>query len=293
MKPLFDSAWRAAAYCVHPLVIFLSLLPLLLIAGLAFGLGYFFWEPALDAVSNTFSSWELLRSLFMWLDSIGMGRLRAFLVPMVVVLLATPVLVVLSLLSVALLMVPAMLKLVARRRFAALELRHGGSFLGSLFVSLSATLIALSALVISIPFWLIPPVVLVVPPLIWGWLTYRVMSYDMLSEHATKEERRQLIERHRASLLLIGIVTGYLGAAPSLVWVTGAMFIPLAPVLVPVAIWIYTLVFAFSALWFAHYTLSALQALRAEAAVPVAPPVAPPAAPVIDAPAPPLPLPPP
>lgn len=288
MKPLFDSAWRAAAYCVHPLVIFLSLLPLLLIAGLAFAVGYFFWEPALDAVSNAFSSWELLSALFKWLDSIGMGRLRAFLVPMVVVLLATPVLVVLSLLSVAILMVPAMLKLVAKRRFSALELRHGGSFLGSLFVSLSATLIALVALVISIPFWLVPPVVLVVPPLIWGWLTYRVMSYDMLSEHASKDERRQLIERHRASLLLMGIVTGYLGAAPSLVWVTGAMFIPLAPVLVPVAIWIYTLVFAFSALWFAHYLLSALQALRAEAKV-----LAAPAVPTVDEPAPPLPLPPP
>lgn len=287
MKPLFDSAWRAAAYCVHPLVIFLSLLPLLLIAGLAFAVGYFFWEPALDAVSNAFSSWELLSALFKWLDSIGMGRLRAFLVPMVVVLLATPVLVVLSLLSVAILMVPAMLKLVAKRRFSALELRHGGSFLGSLFVSLSATLIALVALVISIPFWLVPPVVLVVPPLIWGWLTYRVMSYDMLSEHASKDERRQLIERHRASLLLMGIVTGYLGAAPSLVWVTGAMFIPLAPVLVPVAIWIYTLVFAFSALWFAHYLLSALQALRAEAKV-----LAAPAVPTVDEPAPPLPLPP-
>ena len=37
-----------------------------------------------------------------------------------------------------------------------------------------------------------------------------------------------------------------------------------APVLVPLAVWIYTLVFAFSALWFAHYALSALQALRAE-----------------------------
>jgi Etoposide-induced protein 2.4 (EI24) len=288
MKPLFDSAWRAAAYCVHPLVIFLSLLPLLLIAGLAFGVGYFFWEPALDAVSNAFSSWELLSALFTWLDSIGMGRLRAFLVPMVVVLLATPVLVVLSLLSVALLMVPAMLKLVAKRRFPALELRHGGSFLGSLFVSLSATVIALVALVISIPFWLIPPVVLVVPPLIWGWLTYRVMSYDMLSEHASKDERRQLIERHRASLLLMGIVTGYLGAAPSLVWVTGVMFIPLAPVLVPVAIWIYTLVFAFSALWFAYYLLSALHVLRAETQAQAAPIV-----PAVAEPTPPLPLPPP
>ena len=37
MKPLIDSAWRAAAYCVHPQVIFYSLLPLALMVGLAFG----------------------------------------------------------------------------------------------------------------------------------------------------------------------------------------------------------------------------------------------------------------
>ena len=43
-------------------------------------------------------------------------------------------------------------------------------------------------------------------------------------------------------------------------------------ILVPLAIWIYTLVFAFSSLWFAHYCLAALQALRLEnasAATPV------------------------
>jgi hypothetical protein len=263
MKPLFDSAWRAAAYCAHPRVIFLSLLPLILMVGLAFGLSYVFWEPAMDAVRDAFESWDLLSVLFKWLNSIGMGGLKAVLAPMVVIFLATPVLVVLSLLSVALLMAPAMLKLVARRRFPMLEQRHGGSIAGSLFVSFTATVIALLALVISVPFWLIPPVVLVVPPLIWGWLTYRVMSYDMLADHASKEERRELIRRHRGSLLVIGVLTGYLGAAPSLLWVSGAMFVALAPVLVPIAIWIYTLVFAFSALWFAHYALAALALLRA------------------------------
>jgi hypothetical protein len=34
-------------------------------------------------------------------------------------------------------------------------------------------------------------------------------------------------------------------------------------VLIPVAIWIYTLVFVFSSLWFAHYCLAALAQLRA------------------------------
>jgi len=111
----------------------------------------------------------------------------------------------------------------------------------------------------------------VLPPLIWGWLTYRVMTYDVLADHASRAERRALIGRHRGALLGIGVVTGYLGAAPSLVWASGALAIVFAPVLVPLAIWIYTLVFAFSALWFAHFALAALQALRSEASTEVPP----------------------
>ena len=42
-----------------------------------------------------------------------------------------------------------------------------------------------------------------------------------------------------------------------------ALTLVFAPVLVLVSIWLYTLVFAFSALWFAHYLLAALQRLRA------------------------------
>jgi hypothetical protein len=72
------------------------------------------------------------------------------------------------------------------------------------------------------------------------------------------------MRRHRVRLLGMGVLTGYLGAAPSLVWASGAIAIVFAPVLVPVAVWIYTLVFAFSALWFAHFALAALQALRRE-----------------------------
>jgi len=192
---------------------------------------------------------------------------------------------VLALLFVAVRRTPAIVKVVAQRRFPALERRRGGSFIGGALGALGATLLALVALALSIPLWFIPPLVLIVPPLIWGWLTYKVMNYDVLAEHATREERRELVRRHRHSLFIIGIVSGYLGAAPSLVWASGVMVVVLWPVLLPLAIWIYTLVFAFSALWFAHYALAALQSLRAEWAVvdmatpPPAPPliVAPPA----------------
>ncbi len=262
MKSLIDAAWRAAAYCLHPLVIGLSLLPLLLTCGLAYLLALAYWEPAIDAVRGAFESWDVLEALFKWLEKIGLLGLKSVLAPLVVVFLATPVIVFVSLLAVAVLMAPFMLKLVTRRRFPGLELRRGGSFAGSLFVSVSATLIAAIAMVVSIPFWLVPPVALVVPPLIWGWLTYRVMSYDMLADHASQAERRALVQRHRVALILMGVLTGYLGAAPSLLWVSGVVFVAFAPVLLPIAIWVYTLVFAFSALWFAHYLLAALQMHR-------------------------------
>ena len=263
MKLLLDSFWRAAAYCVHPKVILLSLLPLLVMVALALGLGYFFWTPSVDAVRALLDSWAVVGALLGWLDGIGFGGLKLVLAPLLLVFVVTPVIVVLSLLFVAMLMVPAMLKLVAQRRFPTLERKNGGSFAGSLFGGLWATVVALLALLVSIPLWLVPPLVLIVPPLIWGWLTYKVMNYDVLAEHASKQERRELIRLHRGPLLGIGVLTGYLGAAPSLVWASGVMVIALAPLLVPVAIWIYTLVFAFSALWFAHYALSALQNLRA------------------------------
>jgi len=105
--------------------------------------------------------------------------------------------------------------------------------------------------------------VLILPPLIWGWLTYRVFACDALAEHASADERKRILREHRGSFLLMGVLSGYLGAAPRLLWASGAMVIALAPLLVPVAIWIYTLVFAFASLWFAHFALAALQHLRA------------------------------
>jgi hypothetical protein len=68
-------------------------------------------------------------------------------------------------------------------------------------------------------------------------------------------------------LLAIGLITGYLGAAPSLLWAASAATLVLAPVLVVVSVWLYTLVFAFAALWFTHFALAALQRLRQQAEV--------------------------
>jgi hypothetical protein len=279
MRLLLDAFWRAAAYCLHPRVIVLSLLPLLLSAGLVVALGYLFWEGAVDGVRTTLQRWELLTAFFDWLDAYGGQGLRALLAPMIVVALALPVIVVVSLLLVATLMTPALVRLVARRRFATLACKRGASFATALGWSLLSTVLAAVALVVTLPLWLVPPLVLVLPPLIWGWLTYRVMSYDVLAEHASADERRALLREHRWPLLGIGVVSGYLGAAPSLIWALGAVTLIFAPLIVVVSIWLYTLVFAFAALWFAHYALAALAEWRTRpsegggaASAPVLPP---------------------
>ena len=56
------------------------------------------------------------------------------------------------------------------------------------------------------------------------------------------------------------------GAAPSLLWAASALTLVFAPLLIVVSVWLYTLVFGFSALWFTHFALSALAHLRGQAA---------------------------
>lgn len=264
MKLTIDAFWRAAAYCLHPRVIWLSLLPLLTAALLSVGLAHFYWDDAVAGVRQGLDSWAISQTLLGWLDTVGASSFRAVVAPLIVVVLAMPVLVVLSLLLVATLMMPALVRLVVQRRFAGLEVRHEAPWWTSLSWSLGATLLAVLVMVVSLPLWLIPPFGLLLPPLIWGWLTYRVMAFDALAGHATVQERVTLLQDHRLPLLVMGVVSGYLGAAPSALWaVLGAFSVVVAPVLIVVSVWVYTLVFAFSSLWFSHYLLTALRDLRA------------------------------
>ena len=241
----------------------LSAVPLLLMALLALVLQHFYWDSAVQGMTSLLDDSTLLASMLSWLASWGVLNVMDWLAPLMVVLLASPVLVVVSLLAVAFLMTPALVNMVAVRRFPSLERKQGGALLASISWSLASTVMALLALLFSVPLWLVPPLVLVLPPLIWGWLTYRVMAFDALAEHASKDERREVLRRHRVTLLGMGILTGYLGAAPSIVWASGVVFAAAFVVLLPLAIWIYTLVFAFSSLWFAHFCLQALAQLRA------------------------------
>ncbi len=264
MKNMVDSFWRALAYCFHPKVILLTLLPLFLMLIIVMGLGMVYWDAALESIRAWIDTSSAMNWTWVWLERVGLMSLKAVVAPLIIIVAVTPLVVVMSLLAVSFMMTPALVNLVAERRFANLERRQGGSMLQSVAWTVFSVVLALGALVLTLPLWWLPPLAMILPALIWGWLTYRVMTYDVLSEHASRIERIELMRRHRFQLLAMGVVTGLMGAAPSLVWASGALFVAAFVVLIPIAVWIYTLVFVFSALWFGHFLLSALVQLRNE-----------------------------
>ena len=271
MSDLFDAFWRAVAYCLHPRVFLLSLLPIAVAGGAVGLLGWAYWESTVAAVRGALEQWSLVAAMLRWLDGIGMSHLRTLLAPLIVVALSVPLVVLVTLLLVTFFVTPAVVRLVARRRFPALAVRHGALWWQSLLWPLVCTAAALLALLLSVPLWFVPPLVLVLPPLIWGWLAYRVIGFDVLAQHATAQERRFVLRARRWPLLAMGVACGYLGALPSLVWVASATTLILAPVLAVVSVWLYTVVFVFASCWFAHFALAELQRLReAEMAVPQA-----------------------
>ena len=264
MQPCLDAGVRAAGYCLHPRLMLWSMLPVLLGGGLLAVVGWFFWEPMVAAMRAAMEQFELTAALLDWLSAQGADSLRVVLAPLLVVMLAVPLVVVLTLLLVAVSMMPAVVRLVAARRFPTLEIKRGAGALEAIGWALACTLAALLALVVSVPLWFIPPLVVLLPPLIWGWLTGRVLAFDALALHASADERRTVLRRLRWPLLAMGIFCGYLGALPSLLWAFGAATLVFAPLLLAGSVWLYTLVFGFAAAWFAHYVLNDLQRLRAE-----------------------------
>ena len=262
----FDSLRRACGYCLLPRVFLWSLAPMLLTGLLAALLGWWFWEPALDAVQGALDRWALGAGMLDWLDAIGAGALRSVIAPLVVVALTVPLLAIGSLLAVALFMTRRVTRLVAQRRFPTLTRYEPASLWPSVARALLSTLVALAVLLASLPLWLIPPLALLVPPLVWGWLAWRVIGFEALAEHASPVQRRRLLRAHCWPLLAIGLLCGLLAGAASAVWWLSAAALIYAPWLVVLVMGWYTLVFGFACLWFAHYLMAAQGAAPAGAA---------------------------
>jgi len=265
LQQVFKSFGMALVGTMHPRMLWLSLRPFLIVSVLWGVLIWLTWTPALEALSiflttSIFTSW--IQDGLIWA---GFENARAWIAPLFFVMLIIPLITISLLVFIAFSTVPAIVRIASRQtQFQDLECKHGGGFLGSLFYSLWSALICLALVMLTLPVWWVPPLVAVLPPLLWGWLTMRLMSYDVLAKHASSEERDLLLQRYRWPLLCMGITAGMLGAVPTFFWATSALALVLFPIVSFIALWIYSLIFVFAALWFSYFLLNALKQLREE-----------------------------
>lgn len=262
MQLVMTSFGRALLSQLHFRMLLLTIWPFLLsllLWGVVLWLGL---QPMIDWLQAWFADNNLFQSAASVLGWFGLGALKTVLVPLIAMWLLLPLMVVTALVFVGAIAMPAIVKHVSDRHYPQVARLRGGSLAGSLSMSLGSFLVFAVLWLVTLPLNAVPLLAFVLQPALWGWLTYRVMAYDALAEHASADERRALMRTHRWPLLAIGIAAGAMGAAPTLLWLGGALSVILFPLLAGVSIWLYVLVFVFSGLWFQHYVLAALQRQR-------------------------------
>lgn len=262
MRPILNAFGRAAMSQLHIRMLLLTVVPFILSVAVWGFVLWLYLQQMIDWLQEWFVQNDGFSVAGGVLAIVGMGALKTVVVPLLAMWVLLPLMILTALLFVGTMAMPVIVRHVGRRSYGELDMRKGGTFVGSLWTSLSSFVVFLVLWLVTLPLSLFPPLTFVVQPLLWGWLTYRVMAYDALADHADVHERCAILKQHRWQLLAIGIVTGAMGAAPTLLWLGGALSVIFFPVLAAGAIWLYVLVFVFTGLWFQHYCLEALRRLR-------------------------------
>lgn len=262
MRLFATSFGRALLSQLHIKMLLLTVLPFVVsmaIWGIALWWGL---QPMIDWLQGYFvihNGFGVAGTILSWFN---MSALKTIIVPLLAMWALLPLMILTALVFVGLWAIPAIARHVGGRHYPHLDRRRGGSWWGSLWTSLWCFALFAFVWIITLPVSIFPPLALIIHPVLWGWLTYRVMAYDTLADYASAEERRLMLHRHRWPLLLIGIIAGTMGAAPTLLWLGGALSVIFFPVLAAGAIWLYVLVFVFTGLWFQYYCLEALSQMR-------------------------------
>lgn len=263
MKSVIAAFGRALLSQLHYRMLTLTFMPFLLsilIWGLALWWGL---QPILDWLQKNYFVINAGLGIANWIPSwLDLGVLKAVMVPWLTLWALLPLMILTTLLFVGVIVLPVIVRHVGGRHFTDLEQRKGGSMLGSIWTSCSAFLLFCLLWLVTLPLWLIPPFAFLLPLVLWGWLTYRVFAYEALAIYADKAELQAILKHHRWPLLLIGMIAGALGAAPTMLWLGGAIWLVIFPLLAAGSIWLYVLVFVFTGLWFAYYCLNALRQYR-------------------------------
>jgi len=257
MAPFLISFFKALRSQLHPRMLFLTLLPFLVGGALWVFLIWWAWEPSVNALQQWLGSFRPLTWLGRVLQQVSWFQWsfqwEKFLAPILLSLLMLPLLVMTVVTITGLIAAPLAARQVASHYYPQFKPRPGWRFFSSVWHSLLVTLVFFFSWLVLLPLWLIPPLGVILPVILWGWLTYRILFFEVLSDYASVEEIRILALKHRWSLWCLGMVLALLAALPALLWIGGMALFVFAPLAALLMLWLYVLILVYSALVFAHY----------------------------------------
>lgn len=174
-----------------------------------------------------------------WLKNIKFDWVAISIQGLLHILIFVPLVIITTLIITAIFLVPALIKLVSDRYYPQLKRQNGGSIGGSIINAVLASGIFIFIWIITLPLWAVGAGI-IIPFVAVAFMNQQLFRYDALSEHATKQEIKEICSSNRYSLWGLGLLTGFI------------QFVPFLNLLAPV----------FTALAFIHFGLDHLQRRR-------------------------------
>lgn len=236
MNDVLHALGRAFSSVLHPRMLALTIWPMLVALALWLGLAWLYW----DSWSQSMSAFVAGSDISGWLQQHGFSGIVHYSVLLLLWLLLAPMILITAVLIAAVLEMPLIVSFVAARYYPALEKRRGGTVLGSIGNALIAVLVFAGLWIVTLPLWLTGVLVPVLPLVLAAYLNQRLFRYDALSEHASTEEYRTILEAGWGRMYMLGFMLALL------------YYVPLLNLLAPVL----------SGLAFTHFGLARVQELR-------------------------------
>ncbi len=235
MSSIFKSIASAFRDLVRFNIAWIIIWPVLAATLFWSAIGYFFGDSFTELIYQAFGE----TGVGEWLKSVEPAWIATSIQSLIHIIVFIPLVIMTTLIITTIFIMPALIKLVAKRNYPELKRENGGSISGSIVNAVLATGVFILIWVVSLPLWTFG-VGVFIPFIAAAFMNQQLFRYDALSEHANKREIKEICASNRYSLWGLGLLTGML------------QFVPVLNLLAPI----------FTALAFIHFGLDQLQLLR-------------------------------
>ena len=239
MRSVLSSIARAMRDLGERRIVAIVLLPMCGALAIWAALGWWLWPEITGWLSRVASDTAAGK----WIEGLGAGWLIQSAATLTLIVVWVPAILVTAMIITELVAMPVIVGRVAELYYPRLTRKVGGTAAGSV-VNAIVGIAAFSMLwIVTLPLWLTGFAALLLPPVLSGYLNQRLLRYDALGEHASREEYRELVRVARRRLFILGLL------------LAGLYYVPIVNLLAPTV----------SGLAFTHFCLAELARLRGEA----------------------------